>query len=56
MSTTISPKRAILEEFDDDVEDDEGKPSSTDCTNARKASAVKGCFGDHVLNVEHRSA
>jgi hypothetical protein len=54
MSTTISPNRAALHEFDADVEEDEGKPSSTDCTNARKVSAVKVSLGDHVLNAQHR--
>jgi hypothetical protein len=55
MSITISPKSVALEEFDDDAEEEEGKPSSTDCTNARKASAVKVSLGDHVRKVEHRS-
>jgi hypothetical protein len=55
ISTTISPNRAVLEEFDDDVQDDEGKPSITDCKNVRKPSAVKECLCDHVLNIEHRS-
>lgn len=54
ISTTISPKRAAFEWFVVDVDEDEGKPSRTDRTNARKVSAVSVSFGDHVRRVEQR--
>jgi hypothetical protein len=53
MSTTISPKITALDEAAE-VEEDEGRPSSTDWTNATKVSGVSAPLGDHVVKVEQR--
>jgi hypothetical protein len=54
MSTTISPNMTALDEVIE-VEEDEGSPWSTDCTNATKESGVNALLCDHEVKIEHRS-